>query len=243
MSLLVDFSNIIQNDVGNRKTITSKYDKNYDKTTQLFYKTHRIRKTDPITYEELNDDNAFIFKEMWDPYTGERKGDDPYGPLYINPINILKFIYENRLRGLWIEDESGDYQGCYGEYLGKGENLQIVGRGEYPEKYIFRLPIQDCYLTDDHNYSFVTMGPKLSVKEICKLDRLLVKYWSNDMYFKKVYGKIGTLYKLKCCYDVAISKQPSTMDLSFVTVDKRRSKNNIDEYLNRAATDVIRRMT
>jgi hypothetical protein len=55
--------------------------------------------------------------------------------------------------------------------VGSGENINIIGRGECPEKYLFRLPIIDCYLEKDYNKSIITMGPKLTIEEITALSQ------------------------------------------------------------------------
>src|SRR5437764_8441148 len=133
MELFVDFSSIEQTGIGEKKTNPNKkYLDEYDDTTCLYYKSHRIKKTDPITFCELTKVNAFAFSNMWDPLTGCRKNDDPFGPLYFNPMNLLQHIYYSRLKSLWIEEsdeEAGLYEGYYGEGVGAGEDFEIIGRG------------------------------------------------------------------------------------------------------------------
>lgn len=157
----INFDDIVQEDVGVQKqTIIIEYDSPYDETTTNYYLAHRRMKTDPIDFTELNDDNAFKFSHMWNPYTGERLGEDVFGPLYINPVSLLRNIYINRLNNLWIKDsdtDEGYFQGYYGDNVGIGEEFHISGRGMYPERYLFRLPIIDLYLTKDHKMSIITM--------------------------------------------------------------------------------------
>ncbi len=249
MDMLVDFSDIKQTNVNTTKIKNNnKYKYDYDKTTCLYYKAHRIKKTDPITFEELKDENSFKFPSIWDPYTGIRMEDDPWGPLYFNPVNILQYIYCSKLKGLWVNesDETGGfYEGYYGENVSTGEDLEIVGRGIYPEKHIFRLPVSNCYLKKNHSMSLITMGPLLTNKEICEIDRLLVKYWYHDKVFKKIYNRIGSLYKLKCYYEVAISKKPTLLDLSHIDLGKKKDideQSDPDLYLNKMAVEAIKRM-
>lgn len=249
MDIIVNFTQVLQPDIGVQVYSDSeKYQSEYDSTTTLYYKAHRTQKTDPITFDELNDDNAFKFYEMWDPYTGNRTTVDPCGPLYFNPVSILNNIYCQKLKGLWIdqsEEDEGVYEGYYGENLGTGEDLEIVGRGIYPERHIFRLPIANCYLKPSHSMSLITMGPKLTNKEIIEIDKLLTTHWSHDRIYKKIYKKIGSLYKLKCLYDVAICRDPSNFDLSNIDlygIQYASDQENPDSYLNRIAVEAIKRM-
>lgn len=249
MDIFVDFSNIEQDDIGKKKeTYTSLYKDIYDKTTCLYYKSYRIKKTDPITFEELNNENAFKFSQMWDPYTGMRKEEDPYGPLYFNPMTILQHIYLQKLNNLWIDDsdeKEGYYEGYYGESIGAGKNLEILGRGIYPERYLFRLPIPNCYLKLDHNMNLITMGPKLTDKEIYTLDRLITQKWSHHKLYKTIYKKIGSLFKLKCYYEIAIAKKPTSMNLTGIDICKKsiiNKQKNPDAYLNRMAIEMIKKM-
>ena len=58
------------------------------------------------------------------------------------------------MRELWHnetdEGENGGFwQGYYGNAVGAGEKFLVPGRGIHPEWYLFRLPIIDCYLTNN----------------------------------------------------------------------------------------------
>lgn len=266
--MFVDYSDVEQTNIGirpikNTSNEHDRYNEEYDDTTCSYYRSHRLKKTDPITYEKLTDKNAFKFPYMWDPYTGARSDRlDPNGPLYFNPINLLLTIYHSRLKTLWLvlgnedqddddqddEDYDEDYERDvfegYGEGVGAGEDFEIIGRGIYPEQHIFRLPVPDCYLKKNHRMSLISMGPVLNSREICELDRLIKKYWSHCKEFNTIYQAIGSIYKLKCYYDIAIAKKPSSMDLSCVDLGNRRAmgQENLDSYLNRTAVDALRKM-
>jgi hypothetical protein len=248
MDMLVDFSSIEQPNIGcpakPKEDPIRTYLKLYDKTTIIHYKSLRINHEDPIIYEQIPDNVAFKFPYMWDPYTGNRLDMDPFGPLYFHPMNLLQYFYDARLRKLWISAEDG-YDGYYGDGVGQGENFEIICRGNYPERYLFRLPIQDCYLKKSHNHSIITMGPKLTDREICCLDRLIVKHWSHHKLYDKIYKKIGSLFKLKCYYDVAIAKTPLSMDLSGIELGKREDimkHENPNMQLNRIAIEAMKNM-
>lgn len=245
--MLVDFRSIQQDNMGVKNIYTVS---DFDDTTCLYYKYHRIKKTDPISYCELNGNNAFKFYNMWDPNTGNRLDPDPFGPLYFSPITLLRHYHMNCLNNLWIDqsDESdGTYSGYYGDGVGAGEDIEVVGRGIYPEKYLFRLPVNNCYLKKNYDWSIITMGPKLTNDEIANIDILLTKYWKDDHFYKKVYRKIRSLQNLKYYYDIAISKNPVALDLSkFSQKDHTimiKSSINQNELINRRAVDMIKRLS
>ena len=244
MRLCVDFRLIDQPEIGKTK---DPYE-TYDETTRVYYKSHRKNKIDPITYDELIGDKSFKFPYMWNPYTGMRLCEDPIGPLYFHPMNLLKHLYDIRLKRLWIDpsnDDDGLYGGYYGDGVGQGEDFEIIGHGNYPERYIFRIPIQDLYLSKSHKIAIITMGPKITTREIHELDRLIVKHWSKHKLYDRIYKKIGSLYILKCYYEIAISKTPLTMNLQEVklgTLEDIMKQQNPSQYLNRIAIDTLKKM-
>lgn len=185
------------------------YDKNYEDRTTEYYKTLRLRKMDPIINIDLDDNNSFKFKYMWDPYTGERKEPDPFGPLYFDADSLIHYYYINRLKNLWnepVDDTNGYYEGYYDMSVGSGDNINIIGRGECPEKYLFRIPIIDCYLEKDYNKSFITMGPRLTDDEVKEIDRIAQKNPSN---YRQMFRKNRpSLYEMKKLYDEAINLNP-----------------------------------
>jgi len=179
---------------------------------------------DPIIQIELDDDCAFKFDYMWDPYTGQRTEKDPFGPLYFDPDSLIHYYYINRLKNLWTEpvDENGGYyEGYYDMLVGSGDNINIIGRGECPEKYLFRIPIIDCYLEKDYNKSIITMGPKLTDNEVMMIDELAKKSPNNyKLMFKK---NRPSLYEMKKLYDQAISSNPIIKHNDFASVDAIKS--------------------
>jgi hypothetical protein len=244
MDILLDFSLVEQKGIGEAKIDPKKqYENIYDDTTYVYYKSHRVKKTDPITFDILKSESSFRFHDMWDPNTGYRTINDPFGPLCFHPMNLLQHFYHSRLNGLWIEPNDG-YEGYYGDVVGAGEDI-ILSRGIYPERYLFRLPVPNCYLKKGSNMSIITMGPKLTNREICEIDRLINKYWSNHILYDTIYTKIGSLYKLKCYYDVAISMDPVNMDLSGLELGNRDyilKQEDPNMCLNRTAIEVIKNM-
>ena len=206
-------------EVETQNTSNSSYDKDYEERTTEYYKTLRLRKMDPIVNIDLDDSTSFKFNFMWDPYTGERKEKDPNGPLYFDPDALIHYYYINRLKNLWnepVDETGGYYEGYYDMLVGIGDIINVVGRGPCPEKYLFRIPIIDCYLEKDYNKSVITMGPKLTDEEAREIDNLAQKNPTNyKMMFKK---QRPSLYEMKKQYDIAINKNP---DISHV-LDKDR---------------------
>jgi len=178
----------------------------FDDNTMQYYKTMRTRNMDPISLTELPSD-CFKFDYQWDAYTGERLDKDPFGPLCFDPDTLIKYYYENRLNGLWNaeSDESGGYfEGYYDVAVGAGQNITIKSRGDNPERYLFRLPIIDCYwLSNVSNETVVTMGPKLTDEEIKAIDVLASKQGSN--YENKFGVKRPSICLMKNLYDMAIA--------------------------------------
>jgi hypothetical protein len=192
-------------------TMGNGYDIKYDSMTIDYYRAIRKTQVDPVLEEPVDEKFAFKFKDQWDPYTGQRCGEDPHGPLYFDPDNLIKWFYTCRLNNLWIPAQ-GEYHGYYGDALGNGPLFEIKGRGKFPEYNIFRLPITDCYLTKEHNYQFVTIGPTLTDDEIAKIYKLALK---KDMYLrKKCYKDMfktrrPNLIEIKKEWDVATSAEPN----------------------------------
>lgn len=180
----------------------------YDTTDN--YKNLRINKIDPITFEKVDTNTAFVFPWKWNPYSGERLNElDENGPLYFDPDNLIHFYYKNRLNNLWIsesDENSGVYHGYYGDAVGLSPDFEVKGRGKYYEWYLFRLPIIDCYLEKDHNNQYVTMGPKLTNNEIKNIFNLANKNKNN--YKNNFHKKRPNIVNMKYIYDEAVNKEP-----------------------------------
>ena len=242
-SLLVDFSDIPdpiqfqETNIPEEKKESNEY--NYDKETTDRYKVMRLRKMDPLTYDIIDDNYAFKFKCKWDPYTGERLEEDPYGPLYFDPDILIHYFYFKRLDKLWVhpkdEMNSGYYQGYYDDGVGAGDEFYVSGRGSHPEWYIFRIPINDCYLPKDHNRQFITFGPKLTDDEIIEIDRLANLRENN---YRMLFGrKRPSLRRMKELYDLAITKEPNKNKY----IEDPNIKDIQQEYnkINRNAVDLL----
>ena len=195
----------------------------FDDTTMKTYVAARKAKFDIIYYSPCGDsDSIFKYQYQWDPYTGRKILDeagnpipDPYGPLCFNVYNLIKWWYSNRLNGLWIPEQNtpgGTYEGHYGDHLGAGHDIFIRSRGSYPERYLFRLPVIDCYLCIDFDRSIPTMGPKLDNDEI----RQIYEIASRERHCMPVMYNISTetnlpdLIEMKRLYDIALDPSLST---------------------------------
>lgn len=207
--LFVDFDDCCQNETKEEK----KYEEEYDDRTTEFYHNMRTNKYNVINHDKFQYDinHSFQFEHMWDPYTGEIKGKDIFGPLCFDPDELINFYYRRRLKLLWNEskDETGGfYEGYYGDGVGSGENINIPGRGLHPELYLFRLPIDDCYLPKNSDLSIITMGPKLSLENIKNIDFLAENYHKKN--YRNIFGKERpSLQNMMELYNMAIDNRVS----------------------------------
>lgn len=184
----------------------------YDNRTLNYYKTARQCHIDPILNMEVDDKISFKFKYQWDPYTGERIGIDPFGPLCFHPMSLVYHFYLHRLDGLWkseVDTVDGVFEGYYDMLVGSGKELEVVGRAKYTELYLFRLPILDCYLTPDHNKSFITMGPILNDQEIDEIETLCKNKDIQEEFISNFNHRCPSIKTLKSLYDSAIDKNTS----------------------------------
>lgn len=209
---------------------------NFDHTTMEYYRTMRKLKMDPIMLQELPDNICFKFPYQWNPLTGERLGLDPYGPLCFHPDVLIKYFYTNRLNDIWTPESQDGFQGSYGDAVGAGEDIYIQSRGYHPEKYVFRLPIIDCYWPDDTpNKTIITFGPKLTDEEVKQIDTLAAKCGAYPYYSTR-----PSLATMKRLYDNALSKVPIVpgIDLTSLSQPERIEKYNAE---NRRCVDQLRK--
>lgn len=197
----------------------------YDETTTEKYRIMRLLKIDPIMNDEIPKNLIFEFKYKWNPISGLRTDIDDYGALCFNALNLYEYYYKNRFIGLW-NPPADQYQGYYGDMVGCGENIIINGK-HCPEKYLYRLPIIDCYLKKSHNYSIITMGPIITNNEIDVIDSLIKNYIKHR----------PTLKFLKENYDRAINNSPDITKLkkTYPTL----SENELKEKYNRMHVDTL----
>ena len=196
----------------------------------------RYRKMDIISYTDLTSEKeSFAFPWQWDPYTGDRLELDPYGPLYFDVDQLIRYFWENRLEHLFVQpsdEQGGFYAGYHAEGVGAGENFSIPGRGDFPEWYAFRLPIIDAYLTKDHSRQIPTMGPKLTNEEIKEIYEKSVGLGNRYMHIHRL--KRPNLIEMKRLYDLAINPRPP------VPADLPQDDDSVQEYrtrINREAVD------
>jgi len=187
----------------------------YDKQTCVHYKKLRDQHIDPITLEPVDENKAFKYYFKWNPFSGDKGQIDSDGPLCFSPISLAKYFYMNRLKNLWsvaVSDERGEQTGYYGNAVGNGPDFNIISRGDHPEWYLFRLPIIDCYMPENGNDQFITLGPKLTEKEITEIHELAQKYYKQeykDLFSHKKGKQYGLLY-LYNEYQNAIDKVPAS---------------------------------
>lgn len=220
---------------------------NYDNCT-IFYRKCRLNKIDPITHEKIK--HSYQYKYRWDPYTGTILDSDPDGSLHFDPMSLLNYFYLNRLNNLWISESNNNiYDGYYGELVGIGKEFNIIPKGKCPEKYLFRLPINNCYLKKNYDRSVITLSPKLSNKDIIIIDDILNKYYKYNETYQEIIHKITSLLYIKTLYDLAISKFPSKDDYSILwnyadlsDIDNEEIISDKDHYLNRLAVEFLKQM-
>lgn len=217
----VNFSNLPD-------TNTIHIKKKYDKVTTETYCVKRRLEKCAITSENIVEMCKFKFKYMWNPLNGERTCIDNVGPLCFNIITLYNHYFNNRLTGLWTPSSydpvsKQSYEGYYGDLVGAGKNIKINSRGYHPDKYLFRLPIQDCYLYEDHNHSIVTMGPLLTDEEIREIDVLLLRL---PYQYKSQLISHLTLSALKAMYDNALDENPYIDKINIWVNNNNNNKNN-----------------
>lgn len=154
---------------------------NYDNNTLNYYYNLRKNKKDPLFNEIIPKHLRFKFYYEWDPFTGIRLNKDKNGPLYFNALTLYEFYFINRYRGLWIDNDIiSDVNNYYGEMIGHGKNINNL---KDRHKYLFRIPIMDCYIPAVNNDNFnikttlslVTFGPILTDSEIAQIDEIVLE--------------------------------------------------------------------
>ena len=208
----------------------------FDHQTMEYYRTMRKLKMDPIILDTVPDEFSFKYSYQWDPVSGEKLDVDPYGPLCFHPDILIKHFYVNRLNDIWTPDSQDGFQGIYGDAVGAGEDIYIQSRGYHPEKYLFRLPIIDCYWADENpNKTIITYGPKLTDDEVKLIDSLAAKSRSYP------YPTRPSLATIKRLYDNALSKTPIVpgFDLTNMTYAEKQERYNAE---NRRCVDQLKKM-
>lgn len=188
-----------------------KYNKDYDSSTEK-YKTYRRLNIDPISLSAMEKDYPFFeVYRMWDPYTGEfSEKNDPFGSLKFDPISLTIYFWMNRYRHL-LKDSDGVHEMATEDGLGATEQFKSP-RGVYPEKYLWRLPVIDCYIEENKDpleKSFIgsipKVGPKLTKDDIVKIYELVKK--CVKVYPKRL-KRIPDLLKMYDTYHEAINPNP-----------------------------------
>jgi hypothetical protein len=212
----------------------------FDERTEEYYRALRVACQDPITHDKIDPTTGFKFEYQWDPYTGERLGKDPFGPLWFDPDILIKNFYIKRLQKLWVDpvdNDSGYFEGHYDDGEGAGEDFYCLRKEHHPEWYLFRLPVIDCYLTKDRMEQAITMGPKLTDAEIKEID---AKAAMQGNSYRAAYGfHRPSLVLMKQLYDQAIDSNPKIEGAD--RMSKEQLKAAQVQY-NRAAIEKLKHM-
>jgi hypothetical protein len=184
------------------KKETSLYKIGYNEDTAVFYMGLRKNKMCPICFSSFKSHTGpsylFYLHDTWDPYTGIRKGEDPYGPIVFCADCITQSIFYKVPHSKLYFPQTTDMQEMYGDALGAGGDFKGVERGyDHPEYNIFRLSFPTLYLHNGADQNVITIGPKLTDAEVIQIDQLL-----------KVQnpGRKVSLGAIKKLYDTAISE-------------------------------------
>lgn len=227
----------VDKDENTKKSI----DFQYNFITRETLRMKRLSKRDIFNDEIIPIDECFEYFDMWDAYTGKKIGKkDEFGPLCFNGFELCYFYYINRLNGLFNKPE-GEYDGYYGELLGTGIDINIISRGCYPERYLLRLPVIDCYVYENAKHSHVTMGPILTNDEINKLDDILDYNYKN--FNKIICNSAKLMAKIKYHYDEALNYNPNKNDLIYLDLINKHpelGEHDITEKYNRYHVDILR---
>lgn len=181
-----------------------------NKNNKFFYINNRINKICPISFDKV--ENGLKFEFIWNPFNGQFTNiKDPFGPLICDSDYLIYYFYTNRLKYIYTH---GTYNstGYLGDAIGKFPEFNIPGRGNHPEWYLFRLPINDCYI-DSNCVKYVTMGPILSRENIVDIYNISKK---NNTYFNKFNTEIPDLPKLYDLYHKVISRCPYNIDSTVI---------------------------
>ena len=241
----IDFSSIIKKDINNLDELSKSTDETleeikYDKTTNETYRIRRLFRVDPFTDQEIPTNLVFEFAQVWNPYTGLKKKIDPIGPLCFNAINLYNYYYVNRHKGLW-NPPTEQYQGYYGDFVGTSKSIKIKSRGANPERYLFRLPIIDCYLPPNHKFSTITMGPELTDDEISQIDLMMLKS-NHKKSVDNLTTSLTSLTTIKYYYDNALNPSPDPNCDEIIELKKKYPNLNggeINEKYNRYWVDKL----
>lgn len=224
----------------------------FDATTMNKYVTVRKQRWDIVCYCPMEDKGSiFEYPYQWDSYTGERLLDatqkpilDPYGAFCFDVNSLIYWWHSRRLEGLWVgEQQLGNemLQGHYGDYLGTGQQIRIVSRGDHPEWYLFRLPVTDCYLFDGYDRSIPTMGPRMTNEDIKNIYEIASnnKVGGRTQYETKFRVALPNLVEMKRLYDLALNPTPSTQITSSMS---REEVIMAHEQINREAVEALKRL-
>jgi len=184
----------------------------YIKNDKYYYILNRINRICPLSFEKV--DRGFIVKNIWNSFIGKfNKIEDPFGSLVFDCDYLIYYFYSNRLKYIYTHGTINT-TGYLGDAIGKYPLFNIPGRGNHPEWYLFRLPINDCYI-DNKVIKYVTMGPELSRDDIINIYNISI---NNNTYELKFNHKIPNIIELYDLYHLVINKCPYEIDNSIIEV-------------------------
>ena len=186
----------------------SKFINEYIKNNNNYYIENRINNICPLSFEKIS--YGYIENRMWNSVTGEfLNTKDPFGSLIFDVNYLVNYFYINRLRHIYTHGNLNQ-TGLFGDAIGKYPNFYLSGRGNNPQWYLFRLPINDCYINKDH-LKYITMGPKLSFQDIINIYDLCKRLNTYHLLFNRPLPNIVEMYKI---YHKIIEKCPYQFDES-----------------------------
>jgi hypothetical protein len=182
------------------------------KNNKFFYIKNRINKICPLSIVSV--DNGYHIYNIWNPFSGNFTNiKDTFGPLICDPDYLIHYFYINRLKYIYTHGNFNS-TGYLGDAIGKYPEFNIPGRGNHPEWYLFRLPINDCYI-DHECIKYVTMGPMLTQNDISNIYNLAKE---NNSYYHKFNQELPNIIELYDIYHKVINKCPYQIDSSVLDV-------------------------
>lgn len=194
------------------KKILKKMNEYIKINNKFFYLENRLNKICPLSFEKVN--NGYEVENIWNSFSGNFTNiKDSFGALIFDPDFLVHYFYKNRLKYIYTHGDLNS-TGFLGDAIGKFPEFNIPGRGNHPEWYLFRLPINDCYI-DNKCVKYVTMGPKLTKKDVIDIYNIAKV---NRTYTSKFNNPLPNIIDLYDIYHIIINKCPYKIDSTVLSV-------------------------